>query len=122
MNRIRWILAALFVLGLAKLIGGQTVSRTYWIVPLDSLAVGHTSHTHAAVTGRVAYVRHEDDGDTHIKLVSPAGKFIIAECIPLLPCSLPKLGTLITVRGITRKDPEHLWWEVHPVESWVLIQ
>lgn len=92
--------------------------RTYWPVPLDSLAVGHTSHTHAAVVGKVAYVVKESDGDTHIKLVSPGGRFIIAECIPALPCLAPKVGSIITVRGVTRKDPEHLWWEIHPVESW----
>lgn len=94
------------------------MQRTFWPVPLDSLAIGHTTHTHVAVTGKVSYVRHESDGDTHIKLVSPSGRFIIAECIPALPCALPKAGSVITVRGISRQDSEHLWWECHPVESW----
>ncbi len=99
----------------------QTViSRTYWPVPLDTLAIGHPKHTHVAVTGKVKYTRLEDDGDLHIKLVSLADstKFVIAECIPLLPCARPATGRIITVRGISRQDPEHLWWEVHVVESW----
>jgi hypothetical protein len=91
--------------------------RTYWTVPLDSLAIGRHKHTHAAVTGKVAYVVHESDGDIHIKLVSPSGRFIIAECIPLLPCVPPKAGQTVTIKGITRQDPEHMWFELHPVEG-----
>lgn len=91
--------------------------RTYWVTPLDTLAIGHHHHTHAAVTGKVLYVKKESDGDIHIKLVSPSGRFIIAECIPLLPCVPPKAGQSVTIRGITRFDPEHLWFELHPVEN-----
>lgn len=95
-----------------------TQSRTYWNVPLDTLAIGHPKHTHVAVSGTVAYVRIEDDGDIHIKLINPlTGRFVIAECIPALPCSFrPKAGQRIKVKGISRADPEHLWFEVHPVE------
>jgi hypothetical protein len=64
-------------------------------------------------------VRAEDDGDRHIKIRNDTtGRFIIAECIPLLPCARPDTGRVVIVRGISRQDPEHLWWEVHPVESW----
>lgn len=117
MRTIRWILGALFFLALAEIMGAQTV-RTYWAVPLDSLAIGHYRHTHAAVTGTVAYVVNESDGDIHIKLVSPSGHFVICECIPEFPtpCQGIKAGQVITVRGITRRDPEHLWFELHPVE------
>jgi hypothetical protein len=94
--------------------------RTYWTVPLDTLAVGHLKHTHVEVRGQVAYVRSESDGDVHIKLVSPSNpaRFIIVECIPRLPCARPTVGADIIVRGITRWDPEHGWAELHPVESW----
>lgn len=95
--------------------------RTYWKVPLDTLAIGHFKHTHVQTTGTVVYVLSETDGDIHIKLSSPSGRFIIAECIPKLPCIKPKAGTTITVFGITRWDPEHVWAEVHPVESWFLV-
>src|SRR2546425_12949406 len=32
--------------------------RTYWPVSVDSLAIGHTTHTHVAVRGVVAYFGH----------------------------------------------------------------
>lgn len=98
-------------------------TRTYWRVPLDSLAIGHYHHTHIAVTGRVLAVRREADGDVHINLGSPAGRFVVAECIPALPCAtLPKVGATITVKGISRRDPEHGWYEVHPLESWEIAK
>jgi len=93
------------------------LQRIYWPTPLDSLAIGHTAHTHVTVTGTVAYVRKEADGDTHIKLVSATGRFVVAECIPALPCKLPRAGDTVSVSGISRRDSEHLWWEVHPVEA-----
>jgi hypothetical protein len=100
------------------------MQRTYWPVPLDTLAVGHCVHTHVSVTGTVApyYPKKEDDGDVHIKLLSPSGRFVIAECLPALPCPLPKAGQRITVKGISRHDPEHGWNEIHPVESWAITQ
>lgn len=94
--------------------------RTYWVMSVDTLATGHLKHTHVQVTDSVAYAVGEGDGDVHIKLQSRSGKFIIAECIPKLPCLKPKAGTRITVYGITRWDPEHQWAEVHPVEDWKL--
>lgn len=97
--------------------------RTYWNVPLDTLALGHLKHTHVAVTGTVSYTRKEDDGDIHIKLVAPSGRFIIAECIPELPCTfVPRAGVKVRVKGITRLDPEHLWSEIHPVENIELVK
>lgn len=113
-----WAAVAFLGVAVAWPMPQATISRTYWRVPLDTLAIGHPKHTHAAVTGVVSYYRREDDGDLHIKLTSPSGRFIIAECVPELPCATPRAGTTITVRGITRQDPEHLWWEIHPVESW----
>lgn len=95
-----------------------SLQRFYWPTPLDTLAIGHQKHTHAEVRGTVVYVRREDDGDIHIKMTNPlTGRFIIAECIPQLPCVPPKVGSVITVRGITRLDTEHGWRELHPVES-----
>lgn len=93
--------------------------RTYWTVPLATLAKG-TAHTHVETRGQVAYVLGEGDGDVHIKVTDPFNTsiFIIAECIPKLPCARPRKGADIIVRGISRKDPEHGWWEIHPVESW----
>jgi hypothetical protein len=97
-----------------------TAQRTYWPVSVDSLAAGQVQHTHVQVTGRVRLVRHEGDGDLHLKLTGVTG-FIVAECIPALPCAVvPKVGDRVTVRGISRYDGEHHWHEVHPVEAVVI--
>jgi hypothetical protein len=94
------------------------LSRTYWLATVPQLASGTFRHTHVAVTGIVAYTRIEDDGDLHIRLVADSGAvFVIAECIPRLPCRRPRIGERITVKGIQRFDPEHAWREVHPVEE-----
>lgn len=95
--------------------------RHFWPTTVETLAAGRSLHTHVAVTGRVApnYPRLESDGDLHIKLLSDSSSaFVIAECIPELPCRKPAAGQQITVTGISRRDPEHSWWEVHPVEGW----
>jgi len=118
----RWGLVAmfiwLFILAFAIWTTPAQAQRTYWVVPIDTLAIGRLKHTHVQVTGKVIYVNAETDGDIHVKVGSPSGRFIMAECIPKLPCVKPKVDSVITVFGITRWDPEHGWAEVHPVESW----
>lgn len=79
------------------------------------MAINH--YTHVKITGEVKSVRPEKDGDTHIQ-ISDGANFIIAECIPKLPCSaIPNVGETVTVRGISRYDRENRWYEVHPVEE-----
>ena len=90
--------------------------RYYWPVNIDDMAAGRNQHTHVQIVGIVTLVRHELDGDTHIKVVGKIG-FVIAECIPALPCAKPVVGQRVTVQGIARFDGEHKWYEVHPVES-----
>lgn len=119
----------IFLLGSVLIVGSEVkqpdvAGRKYWPVALDSAAVGNfAKHTHVAITGIVAprYPVMEADGDLHIKLLSTtgSGRFIVAECTPKEPCTVkPKAGQRITVRGISRQDSEHGWYEVHPVESW----
>lgn len=92
--------------------------RTFWARSVDSLATGGVPHTHVQTTGYVTLVSKEADGDVHIRLTSAKGAFIICECIPELPCPiLPRVGDSVRVKGIYRHDPEHGWWEIHPVES-----
>lgn len=117
----RPLLVALLLFGISDTALGQ---RPYWPTALDSLAVGRALHTHVAVRGVVTLVGHEDDQDLHVRLTSASGRFIVAECIPALPCRLanglpwvPALGDTVTVYGISRRDSEHGWWEVHPVEG-----
>jgi hypothetical protein len=82
-----------------------------------SRRAGRNSHTHIRVTGKVVLVKHEADGDLHIRL-SDGKRWIVAECIPKLPCAEPKVGQTITVEGISRFDEKHKFPEVHPVEGW----
>lgn len=90
------------------------LSRFYFPVPVCGMKSNF--HTHVSVTGRVALIKREADGDTHMRLVAN-GCFITAECIPELPCSVkPHVGDSVTVQGISRFDGEHKWYEVHPVE------
>ena len=100
---------------LLLLLALQQPVRTYWPISVDSLATGHVLRTHVQTSGLVTLVRHEADGDLHIKLVGRRG-FIVAECVPELPCRVPKVGEHITVKGISRWDGEHKWAEIHIVE------
>lgn len=89
--------------------------RQYFKVAIADMTVNH--YTHVEITGEVKSRILEKDGDTHLQ-VSDGTNFIIAECIPKLPCSvIPNVGQTITVRGISRYDRENRWYEVHPVEE-----
>ena len=89
--------------------------RQYFKVAMADMPANH--YTHVEITGNVKRVKSERDGDTHIQ-VSDGADFIIAECIPKLPCSvIPDVGQTVTIRGISRYDRENRWYEVHPVEE-----
>ena len=89
--------------------------RQYFKVAIADMPANH--YTHVEITGKVKSVKSERDGDTHIQ-VSDGADFIIAECIPKLPCSvIPDVGQGVTIRGISRYDRENHWYEVHPVEE-----
>src|SRR6266699_735937 len=97
--------------------------RPYWPVTVAQFASGTVKHTHVQLDGvEVVYTHLEDDGDFHMRLRDPrdtvASHFVVAECIPKLPCRHPKVGELLRfIRGISRYDAEHHWWEVHVVEE-----
>ena len=89
--------------------------RQYFKVAIADMPANH--YTHVEITGNVKSVKSERDGDTHIQ-DSDGADFIIAECIPKLPCSvIPDVGQAVTIRGISRYDRENRWYEVHPVEE-----
>lgn len=95
------------------------LQRNYFPVSIQRMATGHNYHTHVMVIGQVALVEKQIDGDLHIRLTD--GKyFIVAECILSLPCTKPKVGQTVAVKGISRFDGEHKWYEVHPVENLVI--
>lgn len=58
------ILAAFLAIG-----APSTPQRSYWTVPLDSLAIGHAGHTHVETRGEVIYVRTEDDGEENRQMM-----------------------------------------------------
>jgi len=90
-------------------------NRVYHPVTIASLA--HNTFTHVEVEGRVALVRHEEDGDIHIRLEDAQGRFVVVEVIPEISLTIPKVGDLVRVRGISRYDRQHHWWEIHPAEA-----
>jgi hypothetical protein len=89
-------------------------SLFYLHTTVERMATGQVHMTRAEVSGTVQMVRHQADGDWHIR-VGDGQYYIIAECMPQFPCTLPKVGDRITVRGITRYDYEHSFYELHPV-------
>jgi hypothetical protein len=94
---------------------GSEEPRQYFKVAIADMPANH--YTHVEITGMVKSVKPQNDGDTHIQVSDGAG-FIIAECIPKLPCSvIPDVGRTVTIRGISRYDRENHWYEVHPVEE-----
>ena len=92
--------------------------RLYFPLPLTEYARIGSAHPHVEVTGKVTLAKTEEDGDRHLR-ISDGAAFIVAECIPLhrKPCRGVKVGAHVRVRGISRRDLLHDWWEIHPVES-----
>lgn len=95
--------------------------RTYWHASVATLAAGRYPHTHVELDSvLVDYTRVEADSDFHMRLRDRGDTipehFVVAECIPELPCRHPKVGDIVSVRGIMRYDAEHGWAEIHPVE------
>jgi hypothetical protein len=86
--------------------------------PVPVKGVQTTRWTHVRVCGRVALSKVEEDGDIHLRIEDGARHFIVAEIIPAVPLPRPALGARICVDGISRRDPGHGWWEVHPVLAW----
>jgi hypothetical protein len=100
------------------------ITRYYWTVDPIQFATSGSFHTHVSVTGYVAYTRTEYDGDFHIRILPTQDvttPYFIAECIPSQPCAHPSIGAHVQVKGIVRRDPEHGWWEIHPVEQIILL-
>jgi hypothetical protein len=96
----------------------QVLVRPYFNETIDHLPL--TRHRHVQISGKVMLVRHEADGDIHIRIIDSHGPkhYVICEIVPYHPLPAPKIGQLITVKGLAGYDPGHGWWEIHPVESW----
>lgn len=107
------IFCAVFVLCAAL---AQAETLHFQKTTIEKLASGQCKMTRAEVTGRVELVKKEGDGDLHIR-VGHGKHFVVAECMPEIPCAKPKVGDTVRVRGIARFDGEHKWYEIHPVEK-----
>ena len=137
-NRARPNLATVPVILLSLCAAGalqtQYPRRTYHPISISEMAAEDPAHwrklhTHVEVTGYVTYIKEEEDGDLHVRLcdVPVQGMnrehCIVAEFIPLIrpgdSANHLRRGMEIRVQGISRYDAErnHLWWEIHPVES-----
>lgn len=101
-------------LPLPAIVGTSGESRTYHGVTVAGLK--ETQWTHVSACGRVALVKHESDGDGHIR-IEAGGAFLIAEVVPYHQFPLPKVGQYVRVAGISREDRTHHWFEINPVEA-----
>lgn len=88
-------------------------------VPLNRFDAN--AEPHVSTEGYVSDVQvDEEDGDLMFKLVdnlSRPNHFVICEIIPNMKLRMPSAGSRIRVYGVSRFDrqPEHRWYEVHPV-------
>ncbi len=118
--------------GKARKKDGQSSNRVYEALTISELAGedpnrwSEKMRTHLAVGGFVTQASKEKNGDIDIRICDnpklvgmDRAHCIVAKCIPKLPCEVPRIGSPITVRGISRYDAEigHHWWEIHPVEQ-----
>jgi hypothetical protein len=102
-------------------LGLLLVTRTYHVTRVADLA--RSVQTHVQVSGYVTYVRHEADGDWHVR-VSDGLVSIVAEIIPAIPLPVPRVGQCVQIRGIRRIDRERghrQQAEVHPVEGIAVV-
>ncbi len=118
------MIARLFLLALVAVAPG----RLYPPQTIHLLASGHYDRPRAEIVGIVTVVRHEADGDLHVRVEGIAPKddsFVIVEIVPELPPGpgrvKPRVGDKVRVRGIVRWDGLHKWAELHPVVSLEVI-
>lgn len=93
-----------------------------------------TKWTHVEVTGFVVNVRNQDDGDIHVTIsdgsTASCGKkdyafgiCIVGEIRPNDQGRIvrPKKGQTVSIKGISRFDKGHGFWEIHPIDAIDLI-
>lgn len=108
------VFALLALVCLCAVLRGE--GRTYHRVTIAELAT--TRWTHVETTGRVVYVRKQQDGDWHVTIVDSQERKAVLEIIPAIPLEVPRKGQVIRARGIARVDKHHAWGEIHPLEWW----
>ena len=92
--------------------------------PYREVSIGefpHVDEPHVATEGYVSEVHHDpEDGDLMFKLVDDLHRprnFVMCEILPATQLDAPSVGSKVRVYGVSRYDgqPEHQWFEVHPV-------
>jgi hypothetical protein len=92
-------------------------TRVFTPIPITQLPTYRGPH--AEISGRVVISRREGDGDWHVRLTAFDGEsFAVGEIIPELPRAHPRVNMCIAMRGITRFNKMHGWWELHPLIQW----
>lgn len=110
--------SSLGTLPVPPIVGMSGEDRTFHRVPLER--VKDSRWTHIESCGVVTLVKHEADGDAHIRL-DAGGAFLVVEIVPYHHLPLPKVKQTIVARGISRLDRTHGWYELHPLESWKAV-
>ena len=70
---------------------------------------------------RILNVGHWDDGDYSFDVRDPTGGGLVhVELAPPFNGQLrvPNMGDTVQPYGAVRYDPDHGWWEIHPVRCW----
>lgn len=91
--------------------------RTYFPVTIPHVS---TVHPYESVCGQVTYVKHETDGDWHLK-ISDGKAFVVGEIMEEIPLPVPKVGQWIRASGVTRYDDLHKWPELHPLTAITMV-
>lgn len=101
-----------------KIFQSNHKEELYPLVPISTLNKSLFFGPRAAVIGEVTDTVKVDDGDWHINIKDDKGNTMVVEAIPEYKMAIPKVGLKIKIRGITRYDLEHRWWELHPAINW----
>jgi hypothetical protein len=111
----------------ALLLTSFAVPETRYFHPVDcaKFADNGSTWTHVSVIGNVRKSHREKDGDIHLEVCDTTGQHCFeAEIVPYHPVSLFRAhpGAQVRVKGISRYDRQHKWWEIHPVEEIEVLQ
>ena len=90
---------------------------TFTPTTIAEVAGGHFGGPRAALTGRVAEVARQFDGDVEIRLQA-GSRFVVLHIVPELPLEQPAQGQVVTAWGVVRFDRQQRWWELHPLLGW----
>jgi hypothetical protein len=88
--------------------------------PIALRSVSQNTDPHVIVQGVVSPIKGDfEEENRRFRLADPHDPraFVVCELLDGDPQSMPKAGTRVRVWGVTRYDsnPDHRWFEIHPV-------